>query len=131
MRWAAVILGLTLPACQGDETLTAFAQDDHLFLLAEIDGLPFPARATIDISDPGTVSGTAPCNSYSASQTAPYPWFALGPIATTRRACAELELEARFLAALAAMTIAEVAGDTLILSHTDGSEMVFRSHLLE
>lgn len=120
-----------LAGCVGDETLTAFAQDDTVFHLAQIDGAPFAARATIDISVPGEVSGQGPCNSYAADQTAPYPWFDLGPIRSTRRACDSLQAEQQFLTTLRAMTIAELLGDTLILSNTDGAEMVFRSHLLE
>ena len=54
-----------------------------------------------------------------------------GPIRSTRRACDSLQTEQQFLSALRTMTIAELLGDTLILSNTDGAEMVFRSHLFE
>ena len=72
-------------------------------------------------------SGEAPCNAWSATQSAPYPWFALGPIATTRRACPELAAEQTFLTTLAAMTLAEAQGPVLILSSDEGLEMVFRA----
>jgi heat shock protein HslJ len=56
---------------------------------------------------------------------APYPWFEAGDIAVTRRACPDLAAETAFFDALADMTLAEVAGDALILSTPDGREMVF------
>lgn len=117
---------LALPTCGGDETISGYADPDAVYALTEIDGTPFAARATIRFSEQGRVAGEAPCNQYSAEQTAPYPWFTLGPIAATRRACPEADAEARFLAALEAMTLAEVQGPVLILSTETGREMVFR-----
>ncbi len=117
---------LALLGC-ADETVSGFAGDQTLFQLSSLDGAEFAATATIDIGTQGQVTGNAPCNSYNATQSAPYPWFELGPIAATRRACPELEAEAAFLTALGAMTLVEVAGNTLILSNTDGGEMVFQA----
>lgn len=44
---------------------------------------------------------------------------------TTKRACSDLDLESRFLAALREMTLSEVSGDILVLSTPAGREMVF------
>ncbi|MFJ1291470.1 META domain-containing protein [Paracoccus yeei] len=57
----------------------------------------------IEIASDGSVSGQAPCNHYSANQTAEPPAFKLGPITTTRMACSGNagRLENRYLAALA------------------------------
>ena len=49
--------------------------------LAELDGAPFDATATIRFPEEGRIAGEGPCNLYSAAQGAPYPWFAPGPIA--------------------------------------------------
>ncbi len=67
-----------------------------------------------------------PATTFRASQSAPYPWFAPGPIAATRRACPDLEAESRFFAALSEMTLIEAQGDTVILTNEAGREMVFR-----
>jgi len=125
--WLIPLTLLGLTSCGPDETISGYATPDATYTLTELDGAPFPANATIRFPETGQVTGTAPCNQYNAAQTAPYPWFALGPIAATRRACTDLAAEQQFFEALATMTIAEVAGTTLILSHTDGGQMVFQS----
>lgn len=120
--WPLFVL---LAAC-GDETVSAFSENDE-YQLISINDVPFNAKATLDISVSGNVSGSGPCNRYNASQTAPYPWFDLGPIASTKRACDELSKEAQFFISLETMTIVEVAGKTLILSNDDKDEMVFQA----
>ena len=115
---------VALPACGGDETLTGYGAAGS-WRLTEIDGQPFAATANMTFSEGRAVSGDGPCNRFSATQMAPYPWFQLGPIAATRRACPDLPAEAAFFDALAAMTISEVLTDTLILSNEAGREMVF------
>lgn len=115
-----------LAACAGDETISGYADREATYRLTELGGRPFAATATIRFPDEGRITGEAPCNSYSGTQAAPYPWFDPGPIAATRRACPDLDAEAAFFAALEAMTLAEVTGDVLILTDADGREMVFR-----
>lgn len=120
------LLFLPLAAC-ADETISGYADPDATYRLAEIGGTAFPASATIAFPAEGEVRGTAPCNAWSATQSAPYPWFTLGPIAATRRACPDLAAEMLFFDTLARMTLAEVQGQVLILSSEDGTEMVFRT----
>lgn len=120
-------LVLTLSACAGDETLSAYARPGAVYALQEIDGAPFAARATLRLPGAGQVAGEAPCNQYSARLTVPHPWFALDTLSATERACPDLQAEAAFFAALSAMTLAETAGEVLILSNDDGREMVFRA----
>jgi heat shock protein HslJ len=110
-----------------DETLSGFAQRDAVYVLEEIDGAPPPGQATIRFPATGAVTGEGPCNRYSAAQTAPYPWFAIGPIAATRRACPDLAFEAVFFEALTEMSLADALGPVLILSNDAGREMVFRA----
>lgn len=121
-------LAMTLPflGC-ADETVSGYADQTAVYRLAEIDGVAFGARATISFPGEGRIEGESPCNRWSAAQGAPYPWFDPGPIAATRRACPDLDAEARFLRALAGMTLAEVQGPVLILSDDNGLEMVFRA----
>lgn len=118
---------LALAACKSDETISGYTDADTIWVLAEMDGKLFPASATMAFPSTGEVTGQAPCNSYISTQTAPLPWFKLGPIIATEMACADLNLEIRFFNALATMTLAEVARTTLILSNDAGQEMVFEA----
>ena len=110
-----------------DETISGYATPGVTWTLTELGGAPFPARATLTFPEQGQIAGKAPCNSYSATQSAPYPWFEVGPVAATKRACPDLPAEAAFFDALARVTLAEVAGEVLILSTEDGFEMVFQA----
>lgn len=128
IRMAAVMAVLAgLWGCAGDETVAGHGAAGRIWQLAELDGSPFAARATLSFPQEGRIAGEGPCNRFFATQSAPYPWFAVKDIAATRRACPELAAEAAFFAALRAMTLAEVAGDTLILRDDTGREMVFRA----
>ncbi|MEN9012860.1 MAG: META domain-containing protein [Yoonia sp.] len=127
MKLHAPLLMLGLMACQPDETVSRHTDGVTAFALQSIDGTAFKGSATIDISESGKIAGRAPCNSYFASQTAPYPWFALGPIGSTKMACPDLAQEGQFFDALGAMTLVEVVGNTLILSNDTGREMVFQA----
>lgn len=114
-----------LSACTRDESIAKFATPDAEYHLVELNGAPFTARATIAFPEAGRVVGKAPCNSYFAVQTVPYPWFALEGIGATRMACADLDQETAFFAALEGMTLSEILGDTLILTDPAGAKMVF------
>lgn len=114
-----------LSACAGDESISGFADPQAEYELVQLDGATFNATATIVFPHAGDVVGRAPCNRYFATQTLPYPWFNLDGIGATRIACPDLPLETVFLAALEDMTLAEVLGNTLILTNGDGRKMVF------
>lgn len=124
LRFIALII--LLVSCGPDETISGYANRKMIYALASIDNAPFTARATIAFAKEGAVNGTGPCNTFQATQSVPYPWFALGPIASTRRACPDLGQEAAYFEALADMRFAEVAGTVLILSNDTGHEMVFQ-----
>jgi heat shock protein HslJ len=127
MRLALIVAALSLPGACRDETVRAHGGDANLWHLQSIDGAPFVAQATLEFPAPGQIAGEAPCNSYSAQQTAPYPWFSAEKLTTTRRTCPDLAAETSFLRALEAMTLVEVAGAVLILSNDAGREMVFEA----
>jgi heat shock protein HslJ len=116
---------LALAGCAGDETVRAYGAADRDWHLQSIDGVAFSAKAVLRFPQEGQLSGEAPCNTFSARQDAPYPWFEARQIVTTKRACSDLDLESRFLAALREMTLSEVSGDILVLSTPAGREMVF------
>ena len=56
----------------------------------------------------------------------PYPWFEVGPIRATNMACPDLQKEAEYLKILQQMKLSEVLGNVLILSTSEGPNMVFK-----
>ena len=116
-----LILCAPLAACAADETITAYGAGDRVWHVSEINDAAFDATATISFAAAGTVTGTAPCNTFTARQMAPYPWIELGPIAATKRACPDLAQEATFFEVLSAVNTADVLGGMMILTAvTDG-----------
>ncbi len=113
--------------CDRDETVAAYGAAEQTWELQEIDGQPFEASALIRFPEEGKIEGYAPCNSYQGQLSAPYPWFEITDLTATRAACAGLEAEGMYFAALMAMTQSEVSGDVLILRNDDGHEMVFKA----
>lgn len=127
MRLAALIALVAMGGCLADETLTGYGAADRIWVLDSIDGVAFAARAELLFPEEGKITGRGPCNQFFGDQRAPYPWFDVGPLGSTRMACPQLSAETAFFRALESMTLSEVAGDTLILSTEDGREMVFRA----
>ncbi len=125
LRYALMLPLMGLFQCYRDETVAAYGAADRIWSLQEIDSQPFSAKATLQFPAAGEVAGSAPCNTYTGTLNAPYPWFEISDLAATRRACEALEAEGFYFAALLAMTQAEVSGDVLILRNDDGNEMVF------
>jgi heat shock protein HslJ len=118
---------LGLSQCGTDETIAGYGAADQVWALTEIDSASYAATATMTFPEPGKIAGKAPCNTFTGKMDAPYPWFETGPLAATRMACADLDAEADFLAALGEMSLSEVSGDTMILSNDAGREMVFKA----
>jgi heat shock protein HslJ len=114
-------------ACIADKTVGGYGAADRVWTLTEVDGLPYPARATLSFPEYGQIAGQAPCNRYTGTMSAPYPWFQTGPIAATRMACPDLAAETTFFEVLAQMNLSEVLDDTLILTNGTGREMVFKA----
>jgi heat shock protein HslJ len=121
------VLLITLAACRKDETVRAYGGGDHTWVLKILNDAPFPATATLTFPKEGEIAGQGPCNRHFGAMTVPYPWFDAGPIRSTKMACPDLEVEMVFLKALEAATLSEVLGDVMILSNTEGLEMVFNA----
>ena len=126
LRALALTILVALPMC-ADETISGYTPTDTTWQLESLNGDPVTFDATLRLPEEGRIDGDGPCNSFSAEQTAPYPWISIGAIAATRALCPEIDGERAYLAALRAMSIAEVSGDVLILSNDRGDEMVFRA----
>ena len=128
IRVALTLSAVTgLVDCGGDQSVAAFGAADTVWELQALDGDQFPAGTTLSFPETGKLSGDAPCNSYFGDQIAPYPWFKAERLASTKRACPELQQEQKFLQALAEMSLSEVAGNTLILSNDAGRELIFQA----
>lgn len=123
----SLLLLILLTGCFGDEGLTGYAPGQWRLVQAGPQATNTPRQhITLDLSSRGRISGQGPCNTYSATQTAPYPWFEPGPIASTRAACPDLAAERAYLAALSRMQLAEVSGPVLILSNEAGETLEYR-----
>lgn len=127
MRSFLILSMVLLMACQSDESLAAYGAADKTWVLIELDGTPFTARATLTFPEAGKLAGQAPCNRYFGAQTVPYPWFKAEGVGSTKMACPDLDAESTYFKALSEMTLSEVLGDTMILSNDDGREMVFKA----
>ncbi len=127
MRLTILLATLFLTACIGDETVAGYGGADRIWVVTELDGTPFTARATLQFSEAGRITGETPCNRYSGVMTTPYPWFGVTQVVSTRMACLNLDAEAKFLEALTAMTLSEVLGDVMILSNDADREMLFKA----
>ncbi len=125
-RALALLVSLcsVLVACS-DETVAAYGGAGKVWLLQDLNGAPFPAQATLRFPQPGQIEGKGPCNAYTATLTAPYPWFEATPQPQSRQMCANQPDEDRFLQALRSMTFSEVSGQVLILSNEAGQDMTF------
>ncbi|WP_299146906.1 META domain-containing protein [uncultured Tateyamaria sp.] len=124
-RIAAFALIGFIPTCQADETVARYGAAGVTWTLTTLNGATFAPRATLEFEPGGPMSGQAPCNRFTATNSVPYPWFETGPIAATKMACPDLDAETAYLGALSLMTQSEVRGDTLFLRNDDGGEMVF------
>lgn len=119
MRYLVLMATLAASACAAQERAIP-----GLWQVETLDGEAFPARAQLDLSQPGKISGRAPCNGFSGPQTGALPELEVGPLMATRMGCADGDGEALFFKRLGAMTSAKVEGDRLILSDGAGGGMV-------
>lgn len=104
----AALLLTAAPAMAADLT--------GVWSLNALDGAPVAFTATLDLSDPGKLTGRAPCNSYAGKLTTTGDAFTPGPILSTKMACDGLADENRYLQALQMVDTAAVAGDHLTLT---------------
>ena len=121
MKYLDLFAALTLIACQKDETISGQTLPSDTWVLAQMKGETITTPITLTFPEKGKIAGQAPCNRYFAAQNAPLPWFEVGAIGATKRACPKLKLETTYFQTLTKMTLIERTGDTLLLS-SDGTE---------
>ncbi|MEJ6709805.1 MAG: META domain-containing protein [Amylibacter sp.] len=117
MKYIALMTAIALTTCQKDETISGQSTPADTWHLMQMNGNPIAAEITLTFPEQGRIAGRAPCNTYFASQTAPLPWFEVTAIASTKRACPELELEGSYFKTLESMTLIERTGTKLLLSN--------------
>ncbi len=113
---AALVLTLfAAPAlAEGAPALEFTTQD---WTLLSIDGNDVTFDATINLGEPGHVSGQAPCNRYFGEAVSDGAALKFGALGATMMACENMQAEADFLAALAAVDTAALGEDgTLTLT---------------
>ncbi len=125
MKILFLVIAVILSACTRDESVRAYGAYDDAFVLQTLNGQEFNASASVSFPQPWRINGEGPCNTFSAAQTAPYPWISLGPLTVTRGSCPEIAQETAFLEALGRMTVVIVKEFSLTLSNDAGEEMVF------
>ena len=113
-------------ACQALVPVMAGGLAGH-WTLTEIDGSPVTFTATLDLSEPGKLTGQAPCNSYGGTLSAAGQKFIPGPILSTKMACDGLADENLYLQALQMVDSAALDGDLLTL--TGAQVLVFTRKL--
>lgn len=105
---AAIAASMTLAACEPTTSASpGAAVPTGPYVLVGIGSDTVPQRnVDMTIEADGSISGQAPCNHYSAPQTATPPGFALGALTTTRMACSGIagKLENRYFQAISAAT---------------------------
>ena len=81
---------------------------------------------TATFGEDGVIDGSSGCNSYSGTYSVDESSVSIGPLTTTRQACADevMEQEQAYLAALQASTQYELAADRLTLRNEDGAIQV-------
>jgi heat shock protein HslJ len=89
------------------------------WVLASIDGDDVPAdvQPTLQFGEDGVVTGSGGCNDYSGPYTVKGRGIDIGPLVTTRKACAPevMAVESNFLGGLEKVTTWRVGGGNLTL----------------
>lgn len=73
------------------------------------------------------VTGFGGCNNFSGSWLLEDGQLVLGPLLSTRMACPDMDFERAFLVALDGRVTADITGDLLVITGTDGTELTFKA----
>ncbi|MFN3615746.1 MAG: META domain-containing protein [Rubrimonas sp.] len=121
---AALALLAACGAAQPPRAAAPASLDGTAWVLAEAAGAPAEFPLTLNF-EAERLTGVAPCNNFFGA------WgmqgadaIAIGPLAATRRACAQLALEADYLNALTEATRAQVGADSLTLFGPGGAPVM-------
>jgi len=123
---ASAAFVLTAAACGGGASAPPAPLPGTSWVLESIGGTPAVerGRATLEFVESGRASGNGSCNRFSGVASMVRDSLAIGPLMSTKMACAEDALtnqETRYLAALESARRYAVTGDTLTI-YAQGSE---------
>lgn len=122
------LAGLVLAACvqsgHADEAALAPGFTGIEWVLTTVDGKPAAYSATLDLGQPGRVTGQAPCNHYFADLTQADDSFRMRAIGATKMACPQMAEEAAYFQVLQGIEFAQAGQGTLTLTG-GGHELVF------
>lgn len=116
MLFAALLFAL--PACADDAARAGWA-------LVSVDAVAVDYAATLDLDQPGRISGQAPCNRYFAQVEGDLPAFRPVALGATKMACDGLAAESAYFALLAVVETAELVENDLHL-RGGGHDLLFR-----
>ena len=118
---------LALAGCLRDETVSGYAEPGAVYRLEAVDDRPARTAFALVFPRPGRAEGQGDCLSFTARQTAPYPWFELVDERIRLPDCVHTQEERAVVLLVLAMTIAEFSGDRLLLSDEAGRALLFRA----
>ena len=73
------------------------------------------------------VTGFSGCNKFSGSWLLEDGRLVIGPLLSTRMACPDMDSERALLVALDGVVFADITGDVLVITGTDGTELTFKA----
>jgi len=83
-------------------------------------------KVTIVFGEDGTLSGQGPCDTYRATHEIAYPDIKIGPMLSTRMACANSDLEFAYFEQMAKVSRIRLAQGSMVLIQDDGAELKFK-----
>lgn len=117
---------LFLYVCQTDETLAGYAERHVAYHLVEQAGQDNVPSTIFRITGRKQFSVTTPCGSFAGRFTAPLPWIEIPEPNHTPAPCEETAAVALVIGDLTKATLAEIAGDVIMLSDDAGPILTFR-----
>lgn len=124
-RFLLLIAGALTACTPYSETIGGAAPAGTVWVLQSINDVSFEASATMKFAGTGSVAGLGPCNSYSAKQKAPLPWFETADFTATKRNCPSQAEEKRFFDHLVRMDFSEIGAEKLLLTNSNNETMLF------
>jgi hypothetical protein len=118
---------LFLKFCQTDETLAAYAEQDRDYQITEVLGQPAAFTAALRFPGRMRFQIETPCAVLDGRITAPLPWFEAQKITFAPRPCDDSPWQTDLMKILKTVTLAEIAGDTILLSSDARVALVFRT----
>ena len=121
-----LVLSLAVASCGGETEPAADpgALEGTPWLLAGgLPGVEIPAETSLSVTfEGGQVSGFSGCNTFQGTYALKGESLSIGPLATTRMACAEpvMQVESAYLEALGSTSAWAVEGGQLVLLGADG-----------